>query len=375
MKVIAVFPQGLENEGAKELIELGASSVKVLLRSVSFEVDLPCYYRIHLQARLPFRFLREMSKFVCKGPESLYEGVQRACEWEKWLKPSQSFCVDVSGRNNGLPHSHFTALTIKNAIVDLQRNRWGQRSSINLNEPDFCIHVHFSNDSASLSFASSRRSLHRRGYRSAMGIAPLKENIAAGLIRMSNWDESIPLIDPLCGSGTFLIEAANIALGVPYGLNRSFLFSSWPDFNRKLWKSEKDKLAAKSIDYKKDSLQIIGCEQNKDIAMQAANNIAQAGLDDVIEIRNIHFNELLFPKKKGVVVANPPYGKRLGSEVNLVNLYRELGSFLKQEAPGWQLWLLNGNPELARYLHLKSIKRFPINNGGIDCRWMHYPIN
>jgi len=374
MKVIAVLPEGLEKEGANELIELGAKSVKVLLRSVSFEVDLKGLYRIHLNARLPFRFLREIAKFSCQCPESLYKRVQESCDWKKWLNPSQTFCVDVSGHNLGLPHSHYTALTVKNAIIDLQRKIWGHRSSVSLNEPEVSIHLHLSNDGASISFASSRRSLHRRGYRPAMGLAPLKENIAAGLIRMINWDSSMPLIDPLCGSGTLLIEAVNIALKFPIGLNKSYLFELWPDFDQQLWKIEQDR-AIQAIDKTKKFPKIIGCEENKEIALQAKNNIAAAGLQDVIEIKNIHFNELFLPSQTGIIVCNPPYGKRIGTYEELCDLYQELGSFLKSRASGWHFWLLSGTPKLGRFLQMKAIKRFPISNGGIDCRWMHYPIN
>ncbi|MFL0793842.1 MAG: class I SAM-dependent RNA methyltransferase, partial [Prochlorococcus sp.] len=207
MRAIAVLPQGLEAEGAAELIALGAKAVKPLRRAASFDADTACFYRLHLQARLPFRLLREMASFACNGPSDLYAGVQNALAWEKWLHPSMSFRVDVTGTGPGLTHSHFTALQVKNALVDLQRQIWGERSSIDLDEADLCIHLHLGRDAAVLSLDGSGGSLHRRGYRAAVGAAPLKENLAAGLIRLTGWSGDVPLVDPCCGSGTLLIEA------------------------------------------------------------------------------------------------------------------------------------------------------------------------
>ena len=159
MKFVASISQGLEKEGAKELIELGAKSVKASRRHISFEADMACLYRIHLRARLSFRFLREIVKFPCHGPNELYDGVQRLIDWENWLQPRQSFRVDVTGFGEGLSHTHFTALQVKNAIIDLQRERWGLRSCIDLNNPDMCFHLHLSNYQAVLSVDGSNSSL------------------------------------------------------------------------------------------------------------------------------------------------------------------------------------------------------------------------
>lgn len=240
LNVCAVLPQGLEEVGSIELYELGAKQVYKSRGILSCKVDLACFYRLHLQSRLPFRFLLEINHFPCIGKDALYKQVQHACNWEKWLDPSKSFRVDVSGVSRELNHTHFTALTVKNALVDLQQSIWGKRSEINLDFPDICIHLHLSSGRGALSFCTSANSLHRRGYRSAVGIAPLKENLAAGLIRLSNWDDSLTLVDPLCGSGTFLLEAASIATGMAPGLSRSFLFENWPDFDSELWIKEKN---------------------------------------------------------------------------------------------------------------------------------------
>ncbi len=374
MQAIAVLPQGLEEEGAKELIALGAKAVRPLRRAAAFEADMACFYRLHLQARLPFRLLREIAQFPCRGPKELYKGVQSAFDWERWLHPSMSFRVDVTGSTPELSHSHFTALQVKNAIVDLQRQFWHQRSDIDLDNPDLCLHLHLNREGAVLSLDGSAGSLHRRGYRAAMGIAPLKENLAAGLIRLSGWDGGVPLVDPLCGSGTLLIEAASQALGLAPGLNRSFLLEGWADFKPNLWQEEQQRASRR--ERRNEQLPtIIGCEQEPTIADQAQANVAAAGLEQTISIQSNDFRNLILPEQPGIIVCNPPYGERLGREDDLEALYQDLGRFAKERASGWQLWLLSGNPKLSGSLKMKASRRIPISNGGIDCRWLHYSIH
>ncbi|KZR83764.1 MULTISPECIES: THUMP domain-containing class I SAM-dependent RNA methyltransferase [Prochlorococcus] len=373
MQAIAVLPQGLEEEGAKELTTLGAKAVRPLRRAAAFEADMACFYRLHLQARLPFRLLREIAQFPCRGPKELYLGVQSAFDWERWLHPSMSFRVDVTGSGPGLTHSHFTALQVKNALVDLQRQLWGERSDIDLQDPALCLHLHLSRDCAVLSLDGSAGSLHRRGYRAAVGAAPLKENLAAGLIRLSGWDGCVPLVDPLCGSGTLLIEAASMKLGLAPGLNRSFLLEGWADFDPQIWSEEQAR--AKQRERRNQSLPvIIGCDRDPSITTQAKANLSEAGLDHVVGIQTCDFRNLELPKQPGVMVCNPPYGIRVGQDENLTALYESLGQYAKTHASGWQLWLLNGNPSLSRSLQMKASRRIPVSNGGIECRWLNYAI-
>ena len=373
MKLVASISQGLEKEGAKELIELGAKSVKASRRHISFEADMACLYRIHLRARLSFRFLREVVRFPCHGPNDLYGGVQSLIDWENWLQPRQSFRVDVTGFGEGLSHTHFTALQVKNAIIDLQRDRWGVRSSIDLNNPDICFHLHLSNYQAVLSVDGSNSSLHKRGYRPAVGIAPIKETLAAGLMRMTEWDGTNNLVDPLCGSGTFLIEAVSMLIGLASGIDRQFLFKNWPDFDISIWNKEL-KMAQKMKPLNSKLPKIIGCEVDEMIAHSASENVRKAGLEDYIEIINCPFQECQLPPGLGFLICNPPYGKRIGDENELPNLYKQLGQYCKEKASGWELWLLNGNPKLSKYLGMKASQRFQVNNGSIDCRWLNYKI-
>jgi len=376
MHLIAVIPQGLEEEGGKEFAALGAKSIKLLRRSVAFQADIACLYRVYLRARLPFRVLREISRFKCNSPETLFRLVQEAFDWERWLHPSKSFRVDVSGSCVGLSHTHFSALQVKNALVDLQRDIWGHRSKIDLKTPDICLHLHLSDYESVLSLDGSIGSLHRRGNRPAMGLAPLKENLAAGLIALTQWDRSVPLVDPLCGSGTFLIEAANAALGSFQESHRKLILKNWADFDNNIW--EKELHSAKNfsnLSSQKPLPLILGFEKDKEIANQAKTNILYSNLQDVINIRTGSFQNMQLPSQKGIVICNPPYGLRIGCEEDLAALYRDLGLFLKSKASGWQLWLLSGNPQLTKFLGMKANRRFQVNNGGIDCRWIQYLIH
>nr|WP_087068839.1 RNA methyltransferase [Cyanobium sp. NIES-981] len=378
---IAVVPPGLEQPAAEELAALGCDGVAPLRRAVRCDTDLAGLYRLHLQARLPFRLLRQLASFPCRGRDDLYSGVQQAVDWATWLPPRASFRVDVSGTAPGLNHSHYSALQVKNALVDLQRQRWGQRSSIDLDSPDLSLHLHLGGGLASLSVDGSGSSLHRRGYRAAMGLAPLKENLAAGLIALTGWNGSVPLADPLCGSGTLLIEAACAALGRAPGLGpdgpRPFALQRWPDFQPALWQEQVDAAAALARQDLPDGqplAPVLGMEQDPAVLAQARANAEAAGVADWIDLRGGDCRDFVPPPQPGVLVCNPPYGERLGEAAELESLYADLGRMVKERCSGWSLWLLSGNPELTGALRMKASRRIPVSNGGIDCRWLHYQI-
>ena len=247
------------------------------------------------------------------------------------------------------------------------------RSSIDLKNPDICFHLHLSNNQAVLSVDGSNSSLHKRGYRPAVGIAPIKETLAAGLMRMTEWDGTNNLVDPLCGSGTFLIEAVSMLLGIATGVDKEFLFTNWPDFDTSIWAKEL-KMAQKLKPLNKKLPKIIGCEVDEIIAHSAFDNVRKAGLENYIEIINCPFQEFQLPLGLGLLICNPPYGKRIGDGNELPDLYKQLGEYCKKQASGWDLWLLNGNPKLSQYLGMKASRRHQVNNGSIDCRWLNYKI-
>ena len=373
MNVIASSPQGLEKYLASEITELGGFNINTYKRSVSFECDYATFYRIHFFSRVAFRFYREVSRFVCYDRLSLYEGVRDSFDWLKWLPSEKTFNVQVTGRTSSLSHSHFTALEVKNSITDLQQSVWNKRSNISLDNPDLIIHLHLNNDRGVLSLQSTFESLHKRGYRPAIGNAPLKENLASGLLKMTEWNGTKPLVDLMCGSGTFLIEAINQILKVPLKFQQFYLFENWLDFNKNIYLEEKNKAQKRVFTFEKLS-KIIGCEINKDVFDQAKVNIKKAGLNNYIELQNDDFKNIQFKSSEGLVLCNPPYGKKLGDENKLITLYEDMGEFLKSNFSGWEFWLLSGNPKLTRYLKMKSSLKIPVSNGGIDCRWIKYLI-
>jgi putative N6-adenine-specific DNA methylase len=304
--------------------------------------------------------------------------------------------VDVSGTLPGLAHSHFTALQVKNALVDLQRQRWGERSSIDREDPELCLHLHLGQAPGRrgglgvLSVDGAGGSLHRRGWRAAVGLAPLKENLASGLVALTGWDGSVPLVDPLCGSGTLLIEAACRLLGRAPGLDplsgqpRTHLLRHWPDFEAALWDREvraaRDQARAAPWGKAADTsaaatlAPIVGQEREAKVVEQARLNAASAGVAEHVELRQGDCRDFQPPPGPGVIVCNPPYGARLGGGDDLEALYSDLGTMLKERCSGWSLWLLSGNPELTGALRMKARRRIPVSNGGIDCRWLHYEI-
>ena len=373
MNVIASSPEGLEKYLASEITELGGFNINTYKRSVSFECDYATFYRIHFFSRVAFRFYREVSRFVCYDRLSLYEGVRDSFDWLKWLPSEKTFNVQVTGRTSSLSHSHFTALEVKNSITDLQQSVWNKRSNISLDNPDLIIHLHLNNDRGVLSLQSTFESLHKRGYRPAIGNAPLKENLASGLLKMTEWNGTKPLVDLMCGSGTFLIEAINQILKVPLKFQQFYLFENWLDFNKNIYLEEKNKAQKRVVTFQKLS-KIIGCEINKDVFDQAKVNIKKAGLNNYIELQNDDFKNIQFKSSEGLVLCNPPYGKKLGDENKLITLYEDMGEFLKSNFSGWEFWLLSGNPKLTRYLKMKSSLKIPVSNGGIDCRWIKYLI-
>ena len=373
MNVVASSPEGLEKSLAEEISNLGGFNINTYKRFINFECDFETFYRVHFYSRLAFRFYREIASFNCYDKQSLYAGVRDSFDWLNWLHFDKTFNVQVTGRTSSLSHTHYTALEVKNSITDLQQAVWNKRSNISLANPDFIIHLHLNNNKAILSLQSSVDSLHKRGYRPAIGNAPLKENLASGLINMTQWNGKVPLIDFMCGSGTFLIEAVNQYLGVPINIDQVYLFENWLDFRKDIYLNEKNKAKNKIINYEKLPT-IIGCEINKKVFEQANVNISLAGLENYIELINNDFLALQLSCTPGIIICNPPYGKKLGDENELICLYEQMGIFLKNNFSGWEFWLLSGNPKLTKYLKMKSSLKIPVSNGGIDCRWIKYLI-
>ena len=376
----ATVARGLEQLAAQELEQLGAAQVKPGFCGVSFQGDRALLYHINLWARLPFRVLVVVDEFPCEDATDLYRGIQ-ALDWKPYLTPDYTLAVTATGKTQALNHTHFTALQVKNAIVDQQRQRWGDRSTVELKNPDVRVNVHLDRDGrrppfghrCTVSLDSSGSSLHRRGYRPAVGAAPLKESLAAALIQLSSWHPDLPFLDPLCGSGTLPLEASLKALNWAPGLFRQgFGFETWPDFDPVLWQQLRQ--TALASQHQQLRQPIWGSDRDPKILKQAQINAHQCGLADQVQFRCLDLAEVEAPAEQGVLMCNPPYGDRLGHDQNLGAFYKQLGNVLKQRFKGWTAYILSGNKALAQAIGLKSSQRIPVYNGSLACQWMKYEL-
>ena len=368
----ATVARGLEPLAAQELTQLGATAVETDFCGVRFQGDRTLMYRTNLWARLPFRILKVLDRFPCPDSDRLYSGIRQQ-DWSQYLTPDRTFAVDATGRSRTLNHSHYTALQVKNAIVDSQRHQFGERSSIDTADPDLRVNVHIHRDRCTLSLDSSGTSLHRRGYRPAMGKAPLKETLAAALIDLSNWTPDSPFLDPMCGSGTLPIEAAIVALDIAPGTFRDrFGFHHWPDFDPALWETLLDEAQAREQLHL--PAPILGSDSDEAILKQAWANTNFSGLNHHIQLACRDLADIEPPGDSGTIVCNPPYGERVGDRCALGDLYRLLGDVLKQRFKGWTAYILSGNKDLAKTIGLKSSQRTPISNGSIACQLLKYEL-
>jgi len=354
------------------LERLGATDVRPDFTGVHFVGDSPLLYRVNLWARTIFRVLVTLREFPCPDGERLYQEVQKI-NWEQYIQPHNTLAVNATGGNRQLNHTHFTALQVKNAIVDQQRHQFGQRSSIDIQNPDLQINVHIYQDRCTLSLDSSGTSLHRRGYRPAMGLAPLKETLAAALLHMAEWEPTLPFLDPLCGSGTLPLEASLKALNIAPGLFRQqFAFEKWRDFDKELW----EQLLKEAENSKLPNLKalIAGSDRDPDILKQARLNAEQCRVADKVTFTQTELSHLEAPADCGVIICNPPYGERLGEAKELGDFYKLLGDVFKQRFKGWTAFVLTGNKELAKRVGLKPSRRIPVYNGSIACTLLKYEL-
>jgi putative N6-adenine-specific DNA methylase len=368
----ATVARGLEELAAQELTELGAQDVAQGFCGVSFQGDRELLYRVNLWARLPFRVLTKLGEFPSLDANELIESIQQI-EWAKYLNPDLTMAVTVTGKNEQLNHSHFTAVQVKRAITNQQTKQFGDRSNVDIDEPDVRINVHIDKDICTVSLDSSGNSLHRRGYRSAVGDAPLKESLAAALMKMSGWTPDMAFVDPLCGSGTLPLEAAMQALNIAPGVFREqFGFERWLDFDRPLF----DKLLkdAEAGEKKDVNVTIIGSDRSFEVIQQAKSNAQKSGVERYIQFAQLELAEVEAPSDSGILLCNPPYGERLGRDEDLGAFYKLLGDILKNRFKGWTAYVLSGNKELAKSIGLRSAQRFPVYNGTLACQLMKYEM-
>ncbi|MFM6192604.1 MAG: class I SAM-dependent RNA methyltransferase [Planktothrix sp.] len=368
----ATVAKGLEFIAAQELERLGAHDVRPDFAGVHFTGSRKLLYRVNLWGRTLFRVLVPIAEFPCANAQQLYQEVQNI-DWTEYLSPLNTFAVNCTGKNEALNHSHFTALQVKNAIIDQQRLEFGERSNIDIDHPDLWINLHIHENQAILSLDSSGTSLHRRGYRPAVGLAPLKESLAAALLDMAEWNPNLPFLDPLCGSGTLPIEASLKALNIAPGLFReSFGFMKWKDFDAKLW----DSLKQEALEAQLTTLSapILGSDQDGDIVNQAYENAQRCGVSEQIQLQQLELSQIEPPTSHGIIICNPPYGERLGNIEELAPLYKQLGDIFKQRFKGWTAYILTGNKTLGKQVGLRTSRRIAVNNGALPCTLLKYEL-
>ncbi|TVQ56328.1 MAG: RNA methyltransferase [Spirulina sp. DLM2.Bin59] len=377
-RYFATVARGLEALAAEELKTLGATEVKPQFTGVEFwssggaDADRLLLYRVNLWARTIFRVLVPILEFPCSHAKQLYREVQQV-DWRNYLSPNQTLAVDCTGGNTELNHTHFTALQVKNAIVDQQRQQTGRRSNVDPQNPQVRLNLHIHQRRGILSLDSSGSSLHRRGYRPGVGAAPLKETLAAALLAHIDWQGDRPLFDPCCGSGTIPLEAGLKALNIAPGLFRAqFGFEGWPDFDGELW----GQLRAEAEAARKSQLPaaIVGSDRDIQTLQQARDNAAHCGLDQLVDFKLQDLVEVRPPTEEpGVLICNPPYGHRLGEVEELKGFYRELGDLFKQRFTGWTAYVLTTKP-LSKEVGLKASQRFPVFNGTLACTLLRYDL-
>jgi 23S rRNA (guanine2445-N2)-methyltransferase / 23S rRNA (guanine2069-N7)-methyltransferase len=360
----ATSAKGLEEVLVRELAALGAREVKPTRAGASFRGDLATAYAVCLGSRVASRVLLPLKTFPAPNPEKLYGGC-KSIRWSDHLSARTTLAVDFASTQSAITHTHFGALKVKDAIVDQLRSTQGERPSVDTQDPDVRINVYVRKDEATVSIDLSGQSLHRRGYRDESVPAPLKENLAAALLLMAHWDErsaeGAAFIDPMCGSGTLVVEAALMAGGVAPGLLRErFGFERWLGHDPKLWEKVRAEADAKAGAAHADRLpRIVGYDRDPRAIRAAWIHAERAGVKDWVHFERRDFSALEPVESraaenavKGLVVMNPPYGERLGETEELKPLYASIGDVLKKRFPGWEGYVLTSNPDLARTIRL-----------------------
>ena len=380
ISLFASCPKGLESLLAVELTALQAVSVKETVAGVSFSGDMALAYRTCLWSRLASRILLRLCEVEASQRENLYKGVQKV-DWSEHLDESTTFRVDFSGSTQDIQHTRYGAQLVKDAIVDQLQDTFGWRPSVNASKPDVRINVHAKKDKAFISIDLSGQSLHQRGYRIEAGEAPLKENLAAAILLRSGWPEVAKrggtLLDPLCGSGTLLIEGAMMAADIAPGLLRArFGFDKWLGHIPKIWLDTlKEAQERRRMGLERALPVIVGYEGQAGVVRRAKANLERAGVKRLVSINRQELGHLAIGDvKPGLVVVNPPYGERMGDEPSLVYFYRHLGYQLKSQCPGWQAGVFSASPELCRSLAMGPKKQYALFNGALPCKLFLYDI-
>ncbi len=370
MKIIAKTSHGLEDVLVEELKQLGVTEFDKAKRAVFFEGNQKTLYKANLWLRTANRILVPIKTFKINNASDLYYEVKQIA-WEKIFDLDQTFSIDPTVFSKLFNHTNFAALKTKDAIVDRFREKFEKRPNVSRHSPDIKINLYIGNDNAcTISLDSSGDPLFKRGYRASTSQAPIKEDLAAGMILLSGWDKQSNFVDLFCGSGTILIEAAMIAHNIPPNINRTeFGFMNWNDYDESLFKNIKDAASNQRIDF---NSKIIGIDIDARVLGMARANIRAAGLSEMIKLRKKDFKDFEAPTSPGIIVCNPPYGDRIGENVD--QLYSDFGDNLKKRYSNWTAWAISSNLAALKKVGLKPSRKIQLFNGSLECRFMKYEM-
>lgn len=367
----ATCPRGLENLLLDELLALGAENVEKTSGGVSFHGEMTLCYAANLHSRIATRILLRVSAGKYNSEEDVYQGAL-AVYWHKWFDVARTIAVKVVAQDSQLKSLNFITLKIKDAVCDRFREETGQRPSVQTLHPDIRIHTFLTRDRYTLYLDTSGESLYKRGLRKQSGVAPINENLAAGILKLSGWKTDEPLYDPMCGSGTFLLEAAMMALNMAPGLGRGFAFERMLRMDIKAWKAMKQEAQAACQPIRE--LPIYGSDMMGASLRDADANLKAAGLRDAVKLSKYDILDIDPPEDGGVLVMNPPYGVRLGDEEQLAALYPQLGDVLKRKFANWRAYIISADANLPKLIRLSASKKTPLFNGALECRLYEYKL-
>jgi len=361
---------GLEPVLATELEELGVTEVKTLKRAVSFKGDKRLMYRVNYCSRTALRILVPLITFEIKDQKDFYDKVF-SFSWEEYIDQSQTLAVDAVISFTVFTNSQYVSQKAKDAIVDRIREKSGKRPSVDLDNPDVRVNIHLYKNLCTVSLDSSGSTLNKRGYRKTTGLAPINEVLAAGLLRLSCWDKRVSLTDPMCGSGTFLIEAVMASRNIPAGYLRSgYGFMKWKDFDPVLWKSVKEEVDQAILPI---GTHITGMDRSGKAISTALENIQAAGLENDILLEQISFEDSSPPSPEGFIIMNPPYDERLKLDDNIA-FYKMIGNVLKRKYSGCKAWIISADLEAIKFIGLKPSIKFVVFNGPLECRFAGFEL-
>ena len=367
----ASCPRGLEAVLGNELGALGAQEVRATDGGVHFSGDWLLGYRANLNSRIASRILWRVAMADYRNEQDIYDTVY-ALPWSGWFGVSRTIRVNVAAIKCPLKSLDFTTLKIKDAVCDKFRALTGERPSVDTHAPDIRIHAFLDHSRMTLYLDTSGDALFKRGVRQHANIAPLRENLAAGILSLASWRPGTPLLDPMCGSGTFLIEAVQMSLNIASGINRNFAFEKLKNFDVAAW--QKIRIEAQAAQRPVTPLPIYGSDLYGDELKAARLNLENAGLLETVSLKQANVLEITAPADHGVLVANLPYGERMGELGELAGLYPKLGDALKKKFGGWTAYLLTSDKAILKLMRLSPSRRTPLFNGTIECRLLEYKI-